>query len=193
MQWIKYSERKPTEPGYYICKHYYKEVPEIIAGVDYMEFKDGVFWSEDAIYKLRWLDESSPPCQCERYREVLVQLMAEYKSTCLNEFNKSGMTWERALEIGMETYKKCEALLADGGKEGDGWIDVKKELPDKTEFDDATKWKLCATNFGAIILSLCYYDHVGEKWYGAINVHPEERVAYWMNLTEPLPPAPQTK
>ncbi len=67
MQWIKASERLPKKAGYYVIKHYYREVPDVIANVDYHEFKDGGFAFEDEVFKLMWLDETPstpiPPAQ----------------------------------------------------------------------------------------------------------------------------------
>jgi hypothetical protein len=66
------------------------------------------------------------------------------------------------------------------------WISVKDELPEPvTEGAEADKWKLCCTGFGAILLSLCYYNHGSDEWFDGFNAHPETRITHWMTLPEP--------
>lgn len=69
---------------------------------------------------------------------------------------------------------------------GDNWIKIEDRLPEKPEDgNESEKWKLCCTEFGAVLLSLCYYEHNTKRWYDAHNPTPEERVAYWKQPTPP--------
>ncbi len=57
------------------------------------------------------------------------------------------------------------------------------------ELEDRSEWCLCATVFGAVLLSLCYYNFKLNKWFDGFNGAPEERVAYYIPLSKiPEPP-----
>lgn len=128
MQWIKADKQFPNSSGYYFVKDLgdMKRVLWFDKRIFDQEGDNSVCWTDGinkyAGYELiEWLSQSSPPCQCERYREAM-QKQIDRLSKLTDDDNRLYNTIIEDL---------TKALLADGGKEGDGWVRVEDGLPDE--------------------------------------------------------------